>query len=176
MFGILNVWNFLKVDFSRYSNRNGFRQQIKTVFISVGFTSVIIIRLQNYFYGKRRFLIAYSLHRLNLRWHGIDALPGCSIGPGIFIQHPSGIVIGSGVVIGKNATIMQGTTIGLGFKNQKWQLGYPVIGDNVVVMPNCVISGEVVLGENSLVGANSVVLDSFGPNSKLAGAPAKLVS
>ncbi len=173
---IQNAWNYLKVDFSRYSHRNNSWNQIKTLFISVGFTSVIIIRLQNYFYWKRRFFIAYSLHRLNLMWHGIDVLPGCSIGPGLFIQHPFGIVIGSGVVIGKNVTIMQGTTIGLGFKDQKWQMGYPVIGDNVVVMPNCVISGEIVLGENSLVGANSVVLDSFGPNSKLVGAPAKIVS
>lgn len=172
---IQNVWSYLKIDFSRYSNRNNLRHQIKTLFISVGFTSVIIIRLQNYYYWKRRFFIAYSLHRLNLMWHGIDVLPGCNIGPGIFIQHPSGIVIGSGVVIGKNVTIMQGTTIGLAFKDQNWQMGYPVIGDNVAVMPNCVISGEIVIGENSLVGANSVVLDSFDPNSKIVGAPARLV-
>jgi serine O-acetyltransferase len=165
----------LRADFSRYLFGIDRYSKAKTLFMSVGFTSVIIIRLQNYFYGKRRFFIAYSLHRLNLMWHGIDVLPGCSIGPGIFIQHPSGIVIGSGVVIGKNVTIMQGTTIGLGFKDENWQMGYPVIGDNVAVMPNCVISGNVVIGENSLIGANSVVLNSFGPNSKIVGAPARLV-
>lgn len=92
------------------------------------------------------------------------------IGENFVLPHPIGIVIGSGVTIGNNATIYQNVT--LGQNNGK----YPKLGNNVIIYPGSVIIGDVELGDNVIVGANSVVTHSFPENSIIAGNPAKIIN
>lgn len=84
--------------------------------------------------------------------------------------HPSSIVIGEKVVIEEKCTIYQGVTIGKDSKNK-----YPKIGKNVVIYPNSTLIGDISIGDNSIIGANSFVNFSIERNTIYAGNPAKKI-
>lgn len=83
--------------------------------------------------------------------------------------HPMNIVIGDGTRIGTNCTIYNNVTIGQK-RNQ-----YPVIGDNVVIYPGATIIGPITIGNNVIIGANSLVCKSVPDGVIVAGNPAKVI-
>jgi serine O-acetyltransferase len=107
---------------------------------------------------------------------GLDILPGAQIGPGIFMPHPNGIVIGAGVQIGKNLVIMQGVCIGIKDVSVSTSLGpYPKLGDNLVLGTKSSVLGGITLGSDSVVAAHCCVLSSFPANSIIVGAPGRSI-
>jgi serine O-acetyltransferase len=161
-------------DLRRYSEINSFRSNLKTIIISFGFLAVVIFRIQSYFFKKGLILLSYLIHHVNCIVTGADILPGCTIGPGLRIDHPTGIVIGAGVKIGDNCTILQGVTLGVKNVNPvKNDHQYPEIGDDVVLGPKSSIFGGVKIGSGTFVGAHAVVIASAPEGSLLIGIPAK---
>ena len=73
-----------------------------------------------------------------------------------------GIFISNYAKIGKNVTIYQQVTIG--FDGVDWTKA-PVIGDNVVIYPGAKITGDVIIGDNSIIGTNCVVFEDVPNNS-----------
>ncbi|MCF7355391.1 hypothetical protein [Vibrio sp. CK2-1] len=65
--------------------------------------------------------------------------------------HPIGIVIGKGVLLGENVSLYQNVTLG-GTKT-----GYPNIGNNVIIYPNCIIVGGIDIGDNAVIPPGSIV-------------------
>ena len=107
---------------------------------------------------------------------GIEIASACSIGPGLFLPHSSGTVIGAWS-IGANSTIFHGVT--LGAKNLALDFDItsrPVLGDNVTIGAGAKILGGIRIGDNAVVGANSVVLSDIPSNCTVAGVPAKIIS
>lgn len=90
-----------------------------------------------------------------------------TIGKAFKINHGVGTVVGARCKLGDNCTIHQNCTIG--DRNG----GRPTIGDNVMIYAGSMILGDINVGNNSIVGANSVVTKSFSDNSILVGTPAK---
>ena len=90
------------------------------------------------------------------------------------ITHPVGIVIGKNVDLGENIKIRQNVTLGVrgGGHISNSQ---PKLHDNVSLGAGAVILGNVTVGKNAVVGANSVVLEDVPPNAVVVGAPAKIV-
>lgn len=88
------------------------------------------------------------------------------IGENVTFPHPLGIVIGKGVEVGDNTVIYQNVT--LGRKNRE-VAEYPIVGKNVVIYCNTTIIGKIKIGDNSIIGCNSVVLKSIENNKKCAG-------
>jgi len=161
-------------DLKRYSGKANRRSFLKLWLKSPGFRSVCYLRLQNYCYARRSVFfpykfVAHYLHSLNIRNFGLDACLGCEIGPGLRIEHPVGIVIGTGVTIGKNATILQGVTIGEKYVDERSDGLYPSIGDNVVAGAHTVILGGITIGDNVIFGANSLVLSDVPSNWTIVG-------
>jgi serine O-acetyltransferase len=170
------MFEIIREDLERFANGPGFLNKIKISFTSIGFTTVILIRLQSFFYTHKMIFLAYLLHHWNLFTTGADVLPGCKIGAGLRIEHPVGIVIGAGVVIGQNCTIMQGVTIGVKhidrtFNDHK----YPIIGDNVSIGSKASILGGIHVGSDSIIGAHAVVTTDASAGSNLVGIPAREV-
>lgn len=165
------------LDFQRYKRGVGKRDALKFALLSSGFRSVILLRLQGFFYVHKFYVFAYLIQGLNISLHGLDVVPGCKIGPGLRIEHPVGIVIGEGVVVGKNCTILSGVTLGLSHVDESSNDElYPVVEDEVIIGTKVSILGGVTIGSNSTIGAHSVVLQSFLQGSRIAGIPGRRIN
>jgi serine O-acetyltransferase len=113
---------------------------------------------------------------LNIVMFGIEVTAKCEIGPGIFFPHTSGTVIGA-KSIGSKVIIFQGVTVGAKVLDNGFDSNLrPTIGNNVVLGAGCKVLGGIFIGENSTVGANSVVVKTVIPNTTVAGIPAREIS
>ncbi|MBN9656024.1 serine O-acetyltransferase [Halobacillus sp. GSS1] len=123
---------------------------------------------------KRKF---FFLARLISQWSrfltGIEIHPGAKIGRRFFIDHGMGVVIGETCEIGDNVTIFQGVTLG-GTGKEKGKR-HPTLLDNSLVATGAKVLGSITIGENSKVGAGSVVLHDVPNNSTVVGIPGHVV-
>ena len=113
---------------------------------------------------------------LNIVLFGMEVSPRCEIGPGIFFPHTSGVVVGAHR-LGCNVTVFQGVTLGAKNLDMRFDSTLrPDVGDNVVLGSGCKILGAIRIGDNAVVGANSVVLVSVEANATVVGIPARKIS
>jgi serine O-acetyltransferase len=103
---------------------------------------------------------------------GIEIHPAARIGPGLFIDHGMGVVIGETAEVGENVTLLQGVT--LGGTSLKREKRHPTLGDNVVVGAGAKIIGAFRIGEGSRIGAGSVVVREVPPNAVVVGVPGRV--
>jgi serine O-acetyltransferase len=105
---------------------------------------------------------------------GIDIHPGATIGPGLFIDHGTGVVIGETTIIGTNVRIYQGVTLGAlslprdaGVKLQQVKR-HPTIEDEVIIYANAIIlGGDTVIGKRSIIGGNIWLTASVPPDTRV---------
>jgi serine O-acetyltransferase len=103
---------------------------------------------------------------------GIEIHPAARIGPGLFIDHGMGVVIGETTEIGENVTLLQGVT--LGGTSLRREKRHPTLGNNVVVGAGAKVIGAFKIGDGSRVGAGSVVVREVPPNSVVVGVPGRV--
>lgn len=94
------------------------------------------------------------------------------IAGGLYLPHPTGVVIGEDVVIGENSTIYQNVT--LGSSNLKAS-AYPTLGQGVIVFANAVIIGRVNIGDRARIGAGAIVLKDVPAEQYAVGNPARII-
>lgn len=100
---------------------------------------------------------------------GIEIHPAAQIGPGLFIDHGMGVVIGETASVGADVTIYQGVTLGgTGFATGK---RHPTVEDNVTIGSGAKLLGPIVVGRGSKIGANTVVIHDVPPCSTVVGIP-----
>ncbi len=116
---------------------------------------------------------ARFLSQVSRFWTGIEIHPGATIGRRLFIDHGMGVVIGETAIVGDDVTLYHGVTLG-GTSLQK-KKRHPTLGNGVVIGNTSSILGDIVVGDNSRVGAGSVVLRDVPPNSTVVGVPAHIV-
>ncbi len=104
---------------------------------------------------------------------GIEIHPGATIGPGFFIDHGMGIVIGETTEIGADVSLYHGVTLG-GTSNEKVKR-HPTLEDGVVVGAGAKILGGITIGADSRVGANAVVVKPVPANSVVVGIPGRVI-
>ncbi|HUY82553.1 MAG TPA: serine O-acetyltransferase [Acidobacteriaceae bacterium] len=104
---------------------------------------------------------------------GIEIHPAAQLGRRLFIDHGFGVVIGETAVVGDDVTLYQGVTLGGTGKERGKR--HPTLCDRVFVGNNANILGDITIGENSRVGAGSVVLQDVPPNSTVVGVPAHII-
>jgi serine O-acetyltransferase len=108
------------------------------------------------------------------RWlTGIEIHPAAVIGPGFFIDHGMGVVIGETAEVGAEVTLYHGVTLG-GTSLAKGKR-HPTLGDRVVVGAGAKILGAITIGNDSRIGANAVVVKTVPPNSVVVGVPGQVV-
>src|SRR5713226_1536616 len=103
---------------------------------------------------------------------GIEIHPAAKVGPGLFIDHGLGVVIGETAEVGENVTIYQG--VSLGGTSLKREKRHPTLGDNVVVGAGAKIIGALKIGDGSRIGAGSVVVREVPTNSVVVGVPGRV--
>ncbi|HEV8530878.1 MAG TPA: serine O-acetyltransferase [Methylomirabilota bacterium] len=103
---------------------------------------------------------------------GVEVHPAAVLGPGLFIDHGMGVVIGETAEVGENVSILQGVT--LGGTSTKREKRHPTLGDNVVVGAGAKIIGGFRIGKGSRIGAGSVVVREVPENSVVVGVPGRV--
>jgi serine O-acetyltransferase len=124
-------------------------------------------------YMKGHFFRARYISQRAARKTGIEIRPGAQIGKGFFIDHGHGVIIGETTIIGDNVTLYQGVT--LGGTGKETGKRHPTIEDNVMISAGAKILGSFTIGENSKIGAGSVVLNEVPPNSTVVGVPGRVI-
>lgn len=171
--------HLVQADLYRYDRASGVAGFLRTWWSEPGFRLTALLRLTRflrahaltrwgaYHAGK------YLLHRLTRRLNVcLDFTT--EIGPGLYLPHPTGIVINRRCRIGANCNIAQHVTLGL--KSREPRAGCPSIGDRVYVGPGAVIIGAITLGNDVAVGANAVVTKDAPDHAVVAGVPGQIIS
>lgn len=146
---------------------------IEVILLYPGFHAVVNHRFAHWFYKKGMFFIARIISQVSRFMTGIEIHPGAVIGSGLFIDHGMGVVIGETAEIGDNCTIYHGVTLGGTGKDTGKR--HPTIGENVLISTGAKILGPFKVGDNSRIGANSVVLNEVEPNTTVVGVPGRAV-
>ena len=130
-------------------------------------------RIAHKLYLKKHYFLARWISQKAARKTGIEIHPGATIGKGLFIDHGSGVIIGETAIIGDNVTLYQGVT--LGGTGKETGKRHPTLEDNVMVSAGAKILGSFTIGENSKIGAGSVVLKPVPANCTVVGVPGRIV-
>lgn len=169
----MKIIKYIKEEMEIIKTRDPAIKSNLEVFLYPSFKVIIRYRIAHYFYKKKHYLIARYISEKAKRKTGIEIHPGAEIGKGLFIDHGTGVVIGETAKIGDNVTIYQGVTLG-GTGKEKGKR-HPTIEDNVMISTGAKVLGSFVVGENSKIGAGSVVLKEVPKNSTVVGIPGKVV-
>lgn len=129
-------------------------------------------RIAHSLYKNKFFFLARLVSQISRFFTGIEIHPGAKIGRRFFIDHGMGVVIGETCEIGDNVTVYQGVTLG-GTGKEKGKR-HPTIKDNALIATGAKVLGSITIGENSKIGAGSVVLHEVPPNSTVVGIPGKV--
>lgn len=143
------------------------------VFLYPSFKVMLYYRIAHRLYEKRHFFLARWISQKGVRKTGIEIHPGAQIGKGFFIDHGNGVIIGETTIIGDNVTLYQGVT--LGGTGKEHGKRHPTIGNNVMISTGAKVLGSFIIGDNSKIGAGSVVLNEVPPNSTVVGVPGRVV-
>ena len=149
------------------------RSTFEVVLTYSGLHAVWAHRIAHAFYKKNMLFLARLISQISRFFTGIEIHPGATIGRRLFIDHGMGIVIGETCEIGDDVTLYQGVTLG-GTGKEKGKR-HPTIGNNVLVASGAKVLGSITIGENSKIGAGSVVLMDVPSDSTVVGIPGKVV-
>lgn len=143
------------------------RSYLEILLLYPGVKAIIYYRIANFLYRhKLIFLSKIIMYTVRCRF-SIDIHPGCSIGKRLFIDHGVGVVIGETTIIGDDCTIYQGVSLG-GTGKEKGKR-HPTIKNNVIIGAGAKVLGNITIGSNCKIGANTVVLTDVKDNMTIVG-------
>ncbi len=131
-------------------------------------------RLSNWFWRNELKLLGRSVSTI-ARWlTGVEIHPGAKIGKRFFLDHGMGVVIGETAEIGDDCTLYHGVTLG----GTSWNEGkrHPTLGNNVVIGAGAKVLGPLMVGDNSRIGSNAVVVKDVPNGATVIGIPGRIVS
>ncbi|MNZ56940.1 Serine acetyltransferase [compost metagenome] len=156
-----------------FENDPAARSKFEVIFTYSGLHAIWNHRIAHAFYRRGWFTLARIVSQTSRFFTGIEIHPGARIGNRLFIDHGMGVVIGETCEIGDDVVIYQGVTLG-GSGKEKGKR-HPTIGNNVVIGSGAKILGSFKIGDQSNIGANSVVLKEVPAGSTVVGIPGKVV-
>ncbi|MGL5259162.1 MAG: serine O-acetyltransferase EpsC [Lachnospiraceae bacterium] len=169
----MSILSRLKEEAKIIRERDPAIHSTKEVLLYPSFKVMIHYRIAHKLYLKEQYFLARWVSQRAVRKTGIEIHPGATIGRGLFIDHGHGVVIGETAIIGDNCTLYQGVT--LGGTGKEIGKRHPTLGNNVMVSAGAKILGSFTIGDNSKIGAGSVVLEAVPPNSTVVGVPGRIV-
>jgi serine O-acetyltransferase len=131
-------------------------------------------RVGHWLWQRGARLLARALGELTRILTGVDIHPGAVLGTGLFIDHATGVVIGETAEVGEDVTIFHGVTLGgTGAETGK---RHPTIGDRVTIGAGAKVLGPIKVGDDSRIGANSVVVKEVPSSAVVVGVPGQIIS
>ncbi len=169
----MGMISYIKEEINVIRERDPAIKSNMEVLLYPSFKVILSYRLAHKLYRKKHYFLARWISQRAARKTGIEIHPGARIGKGLFIDHGSGVIIGETTIIGDNVTLYQGVTLGGTGKERGKR--HPTLKDNVMVSAGAKILGSFTIGENSKIGAGSVVLEEVPPNCTVVGVPGRVV-
>lgn len=154
-----------------YSRRRIFWE---SVIFKAGFQAVLLYRVSHWLYQRGWIYPPWLLSRVSIAITGAEIEFNARIGPGMFVSHPVGIVVGRGTVIGANVTLFQGVTFGVKSWHPDAITKFPRVGNKCYFFTGAAVLGDVTIGDNCIVGAHAVVTSDLPDGSLALGIPAKV--
>lgn len=163
----------LKEEYEVIKERDPSVKSMMEVLLYPTFKAMHSYRRAHRHYLKGHYFLARLISQRAARRTGIEIHPGATIGKGFFIDHGSGVIIGETAIVGDNVTLYQGVT--LGGTGKETGKRHPTLGDNVMVSAGAKVIGSFKVGDNSKIGAGSVVIEEVPPNCTVVGVPGRVV-
>lgn len=149
------------------------RNGLEVLLCYSGLHAIWAYRMSHWLWKRNLRLVARLVSQAARLVTGIEVHPGAKIGPGFFIDHGMGVVIGETAEIGADVTLYHGVT--LGGTSLEHGKRHPTLGNRVVVGAGAKLLGAIEIGDDCRIGANSVVVKSVPPNSVVVGVPGRSV-
>ena len=169
----MGIISYIKEEIQVIRERDPAIKSNMEVLLYPSFKVMLHYRLAHKLYIKRHYFLARWVSQRGVRKTGIEIHPGATIGKGLFIDHGNGVIIGETAILGDNVTLYQGVTLGGTGKEQGKR--HPTIGNNVMISAGAKVLGSFKIGDNSKIGAGSVVLEEVPPGSTVVGVPGHVV-
>ncbi|KAF0108873.1 MAG: serine O-acetyltransferase [Anaerolineaceae bacterium] len=172
--GLRSYFAMMKRDIASVLERDpAARSRLEVFLVYSGLHAIWIQRISHWLWKRNLRFFARALSQVARSLTGVEIHPGAVIGPGLFIDHGMGVVIGETSEIGADVTLYHGVTLG-GASLVKGKR-HPTLGDRVVVGAGAKILGAITIGDDSRIGANAVVVRSVPANSVVVGVPGQIV-
>ncbi|RNL81622.1 serine acetyltransferase [Sinomicrobium pectinilyticum] len=152
----IDIYDSFKYDYENYYP-TGF--DVQNVKYFPGLIATLFYRISRHLFLNNKITDAQEYSSLGYSYSAMEIYYSSNIGKSLKINHGIGTIIGARTTIGDNVILHHNVT--LGDKNG----GRPTLGNNVIVYPGAVIVGDISIGDNSVVGANSFVDKSYPSNS-----------
>ena len=170
----ISFWEQLKEDFYVPKNNDpALDTNLELFFNYPGVWAIINYRIANRLYYKGWKKLSRVISGLSSFLTKTDIHPACTIGRRVFIDHAMGVVIGATAIIEDDVLIYQGVTLG-GVSLNKGKR-HPTVRSNTVIGSGAKVLGNITIGRNSKIGANSVVVCDVPDNSTAVGVPARII-
>ncbi|WP_071442082.1 serine O-acetyltransferase EpsC [Traorella massiliensis] len=134
--------------------------------------ALIHYRIGHFFYTHKWYFVARLFGQMGRFWTNIEIHPGATIGKGLIIDHGTGCVIGETAVIGDDCLLYHGVTLGGNGKERAKR--HPTLKNHVMVGCNASVLGNITIGNNVQIGANSVVVKDIGDDQVAYGMAASI--
>jgi serine O-acetyltransferase len=148
------------------------RSRLEILTAYPGLHAIWFYRIAHWFWTHQLYWLGRLCSHVGRALSGVEIHPGAVIGPGFFIDHGMGVVIGETAEIGSNVTLYHGVTLG----GTSWKKGkrHPTLEDDVVVGAGAKVLGPIRIGARTRVGANAVVVKDVPPDSVVVGIPGRV--
>jgi len=148
------------------------KSALEVLLLYPGLHALVSYRVSHRLWSMKVPIVPRWLSQIARFLTGIEIHPGAQIGKKFFIDHGMGVVIGETAIVGDNVLLYQGVT--LGGTGKETGKRHPTLGSNVVVGAGAKILGNIIIGDNSYIGANAVVIKNVPANSTVVGIPGRI--
>jgi serine O-acetyltransferase len=150
------------------------RSKAEVALLYSGLHAVWAHRVSHALWQRQHPLAARTVSQVARAMTGIEIHPGATLGPGLFIDHGMGVVIGETAEVGEDCTIYHGVT--LGGTSLEPGKRHPTVGDRVVIGAGAKVLGPIDVGHDSRIGSNAVVVRQVADNSVVVGVPGQVIA
>lgn len=147
---------------------------LQVIFAYPGVHAIWFHRVNHWLWRRGARLIARITAEITRILTGVEIHPGAVLGPGLFIDHATGVVIGETAEVGEDVTIYHGVT--LGGSGRDTGKRHPTIGDRVIIGAGAKVLGAIKIGDDSRIGANAVVVKEVPSSAVVIGVPGQVIS
>jgi len=169
----MGLFSLIKEDFQTVKrNDPALRSFIELFFNYPGLWALVFHRFSHWFYHKGLRLVGRFISGISRLLTSVDIHPGAQIGRRVFIDHATGVVIGETAIVGNDVLIYQQVTLGgVSLSHGK---RHPTVEDGAVIGAGAKVLGNITIGREAKIGANSVVVNDVDAECTAVGVPAHM--